>query len=396
MTATVLCFACAKGGAGATTLAASTGSLFAGLGHTTLLIDAAPSTGGLTLFYLHTLLARHAAAGGRLRGVFDRHSPAEESFSYSFVEPNLAVVPLTYGPPTQLDLDLDRLAGALARLVHEAASFFDFIILDSEALSDAATAVAARFADHVIVAGECDALSMAQLESSALARIGALARGSRWLLPNKVTPEAASACRGVSSRERSLPPIPCDPEVGRAYAQRTVAVDLIHPGLFTVALLHALSGLSGLRLNTPARPLATDHDTLRRQIVERYRGIAAERNALRTQSMQLSAIALQHRRRLGLPARLAASAAVASAFWIGAVAAVLLGASSAWRALAYLIVVAGAAAGASTWYLLRRHAAAIGDVDDAIMELEALDERLMELGEEKQKWRTLFEYCSEA
>jgi cellulose biosynthesis protein BcsQ len=396
MTASVLCFASAKGGAGATTIAASAGTLLAGLGHTTLLIDAAPASGGLTLFYLHTLLARRSASGPQLQGVFETSFDSGISFSYAFVEPNLAVVPLSYGPYPLNDMDEQRLAVALPRLIDEASSFFDYIILDTGSVADGASEVAALLADHVIVVAECDALSFAQLEIAAIAAAGPLSRSRRWVLPNKMSPASVRAWRDAQTSERSLPPIPADPEVRQAYASRHVAIDLVQPNLFTVALLHALAGLSGFEFHSLELPQATDTAALRQEIVERYEGIAAERNALRTRFMQLSAAALRPGAFRKPAVTIALAAAVAAVLWLLAGSAIALGASSAWRALAYLLVVAGAATGMSTWYLLRKRALIGGDINDAIMELEALDERLMELGEQKQKWHTLFEYCSAA
>ena len=52
MSANVICFASAKGGAGKTVVTATVGTFLAALGKRVLIIDTDAATNGLTLFYI--------------------------------------------------------------------------------------------------------------------------------------------------------------------------------------------------------------------------------------------------------------------------------------------------------------------------------------------------------
>lgn len=98
MSANVICFASAKGGAGKTVVTATVGTFLAALGKRVLIIDTDAATNGLTLFYIKEVLSSHAKQAPDeqpSRGLFEVDETTER-FSHVQLLPGLELLPATY------------------------------------------------------------------------------------------------------------------------------------------------------------------------------------------------------------------------------------------------------------------------------------------------------------
>ncbi|MBR7831857.1 ParA family protein [Actinospica durhamensis] len=244
MSAKVYCMASAKGGSGKTILVAAFGTFLASMGKRVLMIDTDAATNGLTLLYLNQIVEARddASAVEPPRGLFEYD---RFGFFTTEISSRLDVLPATYGFQNTEDVPLEAYRAALYAAVREYRETYDYIFLDAQAGSDeyAAVAISESVSDRVVIVSEYDPMSAAGVE-----RLKALFREDMqyhrtWVLLNKMLPEFVKSFRDFMEVARYLSPIPWNAEVVRAYARRSLALDLEEGNEYTLAIVQALRSL---------------------------------------------------------------------------------------------------------------------------------------------------------
>jgi septum site-determining protein MinD len=247
MSAKVLCFASAKGGAGKTALTASVGALLSALGKRVLLIDTDAATNGLTLLYIKEVLAkqdRAAQEGTVVRGLFEVDGPESSGFK---LPTGVTLIPATYDFVNTEGYPPETLEARLVSTLKKSREDYDYILLDAQAGSDpyACIAMSKRVSDVVVLVAEYDPMSAAGLERLKGLLRDDLTYSRTWILLNKILPEFAKNFSDFLEIARYLSPIPWDAEVVRAYARRRLALDTENGNAFTIGVLQTVRGLLG-------------------------------------------------------------------------------------------------------------------------------------------------------
>jgi cellulose biosynthesis protein BcsQ len=258
VTATVICVASAKGGAGKTVLTATFGAFLAALDKRVLLVDTDAATNGLTLMYLGETIAQRTeslGADGRPSGLYDvARDPFEPDHGVTAIAlgNGVSMVPATYNLFNTESVDPKRFKVHLMEVLDDARPNYDFVFLDAQAGSDpmAAISMATDVSDRVLIVSEYDPLSVAGVERLKALFPKELSYDRTWILLNKMLPEFIQSFTDFMEVARYLSPIPWDADVVRAYARRSLALDLEHGNDFTLAVTQTLKGLLGSTMTT--------------------------------------------------------------------------------------------------------------------------------------------------
>ncbi len=242
-------------------LSASFAVFLAELGTKVLVVDVDRATHGLTLLYLrevnrHRESCDDAPAGGRSvgadaktpMGVFDG-ATFEHGRDVVRLPSGVDLLPATFDFSRDVQDDLKRDIGAvLGEIVAMARSVgYDYVFLDAQAGADANSRAAMnkRLCDAVAIVTEYDPLSAAGVERLKATMRDELDYMSAWVLVNKMLPEFANTYRDFLEFAHYLSPIPWDADVVRAYARRSIPLDVKYGNAFTLAVMQTLRRFLG-------------------------------------------------------------------------------------------------------------------------------------------------------
>lgn len=244
MKAAVIALASAKGGSGKTTVTATFGTLLAVMGKRVLMIDTDASTNGLSLFYVNHLAAETRQGEKPGFGLFERSEPGQGLKILELAE-NLYLLPATYQFQNTGSVELSTYSLSLSMAVTHYRGDFDYILLDAQAGSDsfAEVAISPNISDQVVIVSEYDPVSAAGVERLKALFSDSLSYQRAWILLNKVLPEFVKSFSDFLEIARYLSPLPWTADVVRAYARRTLAIDVVDVNDFTIAAVHALRPL---------------------------------------------------------------------------------------------------------------------------------------------------------
>src|SRR5258708_224565 len=242
--ASTIAFASAKGGAGKTVTAASIGTFLAGIGHKVLLIDCDAATNGLTLLYLDELIRAkeqfHNAKEKPL-GIFEAGA-AGPPLPFE-VQEHLHLIPAAYVMRQTDGIADEDFSTILRQTLLRYGDAFDVVLLDAQAGSDLYARVCVENSDRVVIVSEFDPVSAEGVERLRDVFRKSLTSEKTWILYNKVLPELPSNLGEFLRIVRILSPLPWDADVGRAFAQRKLAVDLENGNAYTIAVVGITSTL---------------------------------------------------------------------------------------------------------------------------------------------------------
>ncbi|GLZ37802.1 ParA family protein [Actinokineospora sp. NBRC 105648] len=251
MRARVICLASAKGGSGKTMLTASLATFVGSLGRRVLIVDTDAATNGLTLLYLTQVVAFADTAAVEPEGLFDADAlPVRGSGLPVDVVPlseNVDLLPATFVGKNTEDVPVADYAYRLRQVLTDARSEYDLVLLDAQAGADeyARVAVDPRVSDRVLIVSEYDPMSAAGVERLKVLMGEGLAYARTWIVLNKMLPEFAKSFGEFLEIARYAPPIPWDAAVVRAYARRSLALDLEYGNEHTVAIMRVLGTVIG-------------------------------------------------------------------------------------------------------------------------------------------------------
>lgn len=267
--AKAICFASPKGGAGKTTIAASIATLIASFDKKVLLIDFDEATNGLSLLYLKEIERKIESSESPigLDGMFPLFSDIPDVVSIS---ENLDLVPASYrfkiNEQGQVEDYHKRIAGVVEYFRFE----YDFLIIDAQAGSDAASlaSTSADVSDLVVLVSEYDPMSAAGIERLKSLSPNTLNYERTYTLINKMLPEFSKSFHDFFSMSHYLPPVPWTEEAVRAYANRQLAIDTEKGNEFTLAMLQVVKSLPIPSLNEAYSGWVAERAPLIRQPLE--------------------------------------------------------------------------------------------------------------------------------
>lgn len=276
MSARVLCFASAKGGAGKTVITATIGAFLNGLGKRVLLIDTDAATNGLTLLYIKEVLA-HQLNTAQLSGLFEKDS---DLIADSFALPSgVRLIPATYGFVNTEEFPQAEFHARLSSTIQQSRSEFDYVLLDAQAGADfyASVAMGKEISDTVVLVAEYDPMSAAGLERLKGLLRDDLTYARTWILLNKILPEFAKQFSDFLEVARYLSPIPWDADVVRAYARRRLALDTTKGNAFTIAVMQTVRSLLGDEIEKDISDWVENRAAMiRRPLEEQYADLEKE------------------------------------------------------------------------------------------------------------------------
>jgi len=247
VSAKVLCFASAKGGAGKTMITASVGAFLKALGKRVVLVDADAATNGLTLLYIKEVLSRQGETDeGRFpEGLFEGNDLTDATALH--LPSGVDLIPATYHFVNTEAYRQEDFVARLSRELGNLRSEYDYVLLDAQAGSDFCASVAMRksISDLVVLVAEYDPMSAAGIERLKGLLRDDLTYSRTWILLNKILPEFAKNFSDFLEIARYLNPIPWDADVVRAYARRRLALDTENGNAFTIALMQTVRTLLG-------------------------------------------------------------------------------------------------------------------------------------------------------
>jgi cellulose biosynthesis protein BcsQ len=314
MTAKVICFGSAKGGAGKTVTMASIGAFLAALGKRVLLIDTDAATNGLTLLYLQEVLAHAAAAaasGHEPTGIYEQGLSSQEMIDTVPLRHGVHLVPATYHFLDTEEQSFDQYRAGLGNVIALSRRDYDYVLLDAQAGSDifAQYAMSKDVSDIVVLVSEYDPMSAAGLERLKGVMNRDLTYVRTWVLLNKILPEFARNFSSFLEVSKYLSPIPWDAHVVRAYARRRLPLDLENGNTYTLAIMRTVKTLLGeeiedsishwasSRAEAIRRPLELQYEDLERELAgimqdtAELEGISHRSGLLVTASMAVALVA---------------------------------------------------------------------------------------------------------
>jgi septum site-determining protein MinD len=243
--ARVICLASAKGGSGKTTLTATFATFLAELGWRVLMVDTDAATNGLSLFYLTEITAAPHDLGTP-HGLFEIEKPTEEP-TYLRLGPKLDLLPATYKFRNTEQTGLDTFTEALGRVVRSGRESYDFIFLDAQAGADEYAQVTVRpdICDQVIIVSEYDPMSAAGIERLKGLFGDHVGYFRTWILLNKMLPDFVQSFSEFLEVAKYASPVPWEADVVRAYARRSLALDMEHGNPHTLAIIQTLRSILG-------------------------------------------------------------------------------------------------------------------------------------------------------
>jgi cellulose biosynthesis protein BcsQ len=283
MTARVVALASAKGGSGKTVIAATLGSFLAALGYRVALIDTDAATNGLSLFYLKKIVAANPEGA---TGLFELDG--EGAGGFIELDNNLYLLPATYGFKNTETVPIEHFKRSLHAIIAAARQEFDFIILDSQAGSDhfAEVSISPSVSDQVVIVSEYDPSSAAGVERLKALFPASLTYIRTWVLLNKMLPEFVRSFSDFLEVARYASPVPWTADVVRAYARRSLALDMKRGNDYTFAIMQAAKSLFGdviedrlsewltQHARTVKEPIASELEAVSVRLQEAERGIA--------------------------------------------------------------------------------------------------------------------------
>lgn len=245
--AKTVCFSSPKGGSGKTTITATIGTFLSAIGKRILLIDADAATNGLSLFYLSEVssFARNRGVGSaRLTGVFESNSDSFELDTFELSN-GLWLAPAAYYFGDTEHLDIGTYEVRIRRLIDSVRSEFHYILLDSQAGSDAFVAVSLdeTVSDEVVIVSEYDPISLAGAERLRALFPEQLRYSRTWTLINKMLPEFLRSYSDFMEVGRYASPIPWSAEVVRSFSKRRLALDTERGNDHTLAIVRTIKSV---------------------------------------------------------------------------------------------------------------------------------------------------------
>lgn len=247
--AQIFCMASVKGGSGKTVLAATFATILCSIGKRVLLVDTDAATNGLTLLYMKEVVDHREELDMESRampaGTYELSEDSIREPGLITLSEGLSLLPSTYSFFDSEEADVDRYINSLRTTTQHWRERFDFVFLDAQAGSDAFAHGAMRrdISDQVILVSEYDPLSAAGVERLKALFPEDLSYERTWILLNKMLPDIASKYGEFFEVARYLPPITWDADVVRAYARRSLALDLEYGNDFTVAACRTLGSM---------------------------------------------------------------------------------------------------------------------------------------------------------
>jgi cellulose biosynthesis protein BcsQ len=246
--ARIVCVASAKGGSGKTVLTATLGQFLGALGKRVLLVDCDAATNGLTLLYLREVI-RHRDAGAQvgtsLCGSFELNH--ETVFRPVPLTGYVHLLPATYRLENTEAVPPSVFRGELEYLLASVRGDYSFVFLDAQAGEDTIAQIAMEpaISDEVVLVTEYDPISAAGVDRLKGHLSDTLTYERTWVLINKMLPEFAATVGDFLEVVRYLNPVPWDANVVRAYARRSLALDLERGNDYTLAVTRTMKGLLG-------------------------------------------------------------------------------------------------------------------------------------------------------
>ena len=248
MYAKVYCIASPKGGSGKTMVTANIASFVAQLGKKCLIVDCDAATHGMTLLYIVEVSShKHPER----RGVFDQQdvekAEVENIMDSSIVNlsGNVDLMPATFkfGHDESITYFTDE--NVFSETIVSLRSSYDYIFLDAQAGADTQSRIAMgrKISDEVVIVSEYDPMSAAGVERLKQMLGADLDYSRTWTLLNKMLPEFVEQFSEFLSVTKYLPPIPWNAEVVRAYAKRTLALNLEIGNEYTLAIMRTVEVL---------------------------------------------------------------------------------------------------------------------------------------------------------
>jgi MinD-like ATPase involved in chromosome partitioning or flagellar assembly len=131
------------------------------------------------------------------------------------------------------------------KVIKEFISIYDYIIIDTQAGTEAYTKIAIDVADAVVIVSEFDPISLGGVERFKRLFADVLLPEKTWILINKILPEFTKSIKGILKIAKFLDPIPWDADVVRALASRKLALDTEKGNAYTLAIMQVASSLLG-------------------------------------------------------------------------------------------------------------------------------------------------------
>src|SRR6266566_3239821 len=224
MSASIVCFASAKGGSGKTVIGASLAIFLGALDRTVLLIDTDAATNGLTLFFLEKLnAARRDQPNEELLGILEVAEGHNEAVPFE-IAAGVHLIPATYVLQQTEAMPIADFTTRLKRAISSYADRYDVIILDAQAGADFFAQTSVSLATQVVLVSEYDPISAEGVERLRQVFREVLTYDRTWVLFNKVLPEFAHSLGGFLEVARYLSPIPWDSDVVRSFVRRRLAL----------------------------------------------------------------------------------------------------------------------------------------------------------------------------
>jgi cellulose biosynthesis protein BcsQ len=301
MSAKVVYFASAKGGAGKTVVAATIGAFLAALGKRVLLIDADAATNGLTLLYIKEVLAQAGQLPSEQQpplGLFEGDEAAAK-VSHVQILQGVDIVPATYQFVNTEGRAPGLFQERLALTLNRCRKDYDYIFLDAQAGADvyASIAMNKKTSDVVVLVSEYDPMSAAGIERLKGLMRDDLTYARTWVLLNKILPEFAKNFSDFLEVARYLSPIPWDADVVRAYARSSLALDTENGNSFTLAVMQTVRSLFGEEIESDIKnwtktraeairqPIQAQYSDLERELAAIMQASAREQFARRTREV---------------------------------------------------------------------------------------------------------------
>ncbi len=281
MTGIVYCMASPKGGSGKTTLAATFATLLGGAGFKVLLVDCDEATHGLSLLYLDEIAKEIKTADNDLFGVFDGGS-RDRFRALEVSSENVLLVPATYKLGKHDHTTNEEFRDRIVEIVKFGKQKFDFLFIDAQAGADEISQIVmeSEISDEVIIVSEYDPMSTAGVERMKAIVGEGLSYDRTWILLNKLLPEFVSKFDEFFSVSKYLPPIPWTADAVRAYARRSLAINLDSPNQYTLAVLLSLKELipnehsvildnwADEKASELRRPISTQYEQLEKKLAQ--------------------------------------------------------------------------------------------------------------------------------
>ena len=267
---TVVCLASPKGGSGKTMLTATFANFAAAMGQRVLMVDTDAATNGLTLLHLSEVVAyQDHHFDSQVFGLFDTDD-GPHAATFVPIANGVDLCPATFGSVNPENTSLFDFLHNLKDVLQRARTDYDLVLLDAQAGADlfAQEAVRPGISDRVVIVSEYDPMSAAGVERMKLLMPEGLQFSRTWVLLNKILPEFARSFSEFLEVARYAPPIPWNADVVRAYARRSIALDLENGNEYTVAVMRTLRAVLREELSDALDSWANERPSLLRNPVE--------------------------------------------------------------------------------------------------------------------------------